>query len=105
MRRLWPLFAALLVLAVGVAVPATGAAKSSPSTPGAVRVIHNGEWVYFNELAEGTGFVEVSAEPGALVLHKTPRGYKIDVTWGWNTHTYVDVQYVQIERPATTVRR
>ena len=82
--RFWnwlPVLLAIVLLAsVTAACAVTGAeGKVTParvSTPGAVRVIQNDTWVYYDELAEGEGFVEVSANPGAAWIEKTPRGWR-----------------------------
>lgn len=105
LSRLWRWFSVLLatgvVMVVGCA--ATGAADypatppASVATPGAVRVIQDDQWVYFNELSTGSGFVEVSTEPWASSIVKTPRGWKINVTWTLWSHSFVDVQYNQVE--------
>lgn len=111
MRRPWKLlslFSFTLVVAVLLSANVSSGASATPgsvATPGGTRVILNDQWVYWDELAEGEGFVEVSTEPGYAWVEKTPRGWKIHVRWAWTSHTYVDVQYHNYDGRSRTRRR
>jgi hypothetical protein len=67
-----------------------------PATPGGVRVIEDGQWVYYTEIYQGTGHIVIS---GGYTITKTPLGIEIDVEWpGSTNHTWVDVQTHRVER-------
>ena len=59
-----------------------------PTTPGGVRIVHNGEWVYFNVVYEGAGTVKLS---GNYTCAKHPTYLQCDVTYDTTAGTWIDV--------------
>jgi hypothetical protein len=68
-----------------------------PSSPGAVRVIVNGEWVYFQELYSATAVVNLS---GCYSIAKNPSGPGHVITMTWSEacqHTFLDANVTRYE--------
>jgi hypothetical protein len=86
----------LLALVVLIAVSAARDAAAAPSTPGGVRVIDDGNWVYLSEVSVGYGTVTVT---GGVTVRKIPLGYVLDVTWTGSNHTWVDVDVHRTQAP------
>lgn len=59
-----------------------------PATQGGIRVIHNGDWVYFQELAEGSATVDIT---GQYTCQKMTNYMHCTVTFPGAAGNWIDV--------------
>jgi hypothetical protein len=72
------------------AVPASRA-QSRPASPGGLRVVENGEWLFQRDYLTATATITVA---GDVQVEKLTRGVRLTVRWTEANHTWVDAEIV-----------
>lgn len=79
-------------------------AHGQPASPGAIRIVENGDWVYFREHITATATVTVS---GCYKIAKNPNGLGHVITMTWSStcpHTFLDANVTHYELRAVRNR-
>lgn len=98
MRLAGAIACSLLAFLGGTAARGGSGSPVPPSSPGGIRLVENGVYVYSSDYIEASATVTLS---GCYSIVKNPNGLGQIVTMTWSQacpHTFLDVAVTRVER-------